>query len=127
MEERLLNALRENGSPLPASRGALCRLIVESIADSYRRALADLERVTGQGIDVLHLMGGGAQNSLLCALTAQACNRPVVAGPVEATALGNVLIQLRTLGALPQGVSLRDVSARSCNVRTYTPTGQVSP
>ncbi len=127
MEERLLDALRENGSPLPASRGALCRLIVESIADSYRRALADLERVTGQGIDVLHLMGGGAQNSLLCALTAQACNRPVVAGPVEATALGNVLIQLRTLGALPQGVSLRDVSARSCNVRTYTPTGQVSP
>ncbi len=125
MEERLLDALRENGSLLPASRGALCRLIVESIADSYRRALADLERVTGQGIDVLHLMGGGSQNSLLCALTAQVCNRPVVAGPVEATALGNVLIQLRTLGALPHGVSLREASARSCNVRTYVPGSQV--
>lgn len=124
MEERLLDALREKGSPLPASRGALCRLIVESIADSYRRALADLERVTGERIDTLHLMGGGAQNSLLCALTAQACNRPVVAGPVEATALGNALIQLRTLGALPQGVSLREASARSCDVRAYTPGGR---
>ncbi len=126
MEERLLDALRENGSPLPASRGALCRLIVESIADSYRRALADLERVTGERIDVLHLMGGGSQNSLLCVLTAQACNRPVAAGPVEATALGNALIQLRTLGALPQGVSLREVSARSCTLRTYTPTARMS-
>ena len=52
-------------------------------------------------------------------------HRPVAAGPVEATALGNVLIQLRTLGALPQGVSLREVSARSGNVRTYTPDGKV--
>ncbi len=125
MERRVLDALREQGAPLPASRGELCRAILESIADSYRRALADLERVAGERIDVLHIVGGGSQNGLLCACTAQACGRPAIAGPAEATALGNMLVQLRTLGGLPDGVSLREVSARSCNVRTYRPGGQV--
>ncbi len=125
MEKRLLDALREQGAPLPASRGELCRAILESIADSYRRALADLERIAGERINALHIVGGGSQNGLLCALTAQACGRPVLAGPAEATALGNALAQLRTLGGLPDGVSLREASARSCDVRTYAPDSRV--
>ena len=125
MEKRLLDALREEGAPLPASRGELCRAILESMADSYRRALADLEQIAGERVDALHIVGGGSQNGLLCACAAKACGRPVVAGPAEATALGNALVQLRTLGGLPDGVSLREASARSCNPRAYTPDGQV--
>ena len=121
MEGRLLDCLREQGAPLPRTRGELCRIILESIAESYRRAMGDLERVTGQSIDVIHLFGGGSQNRLLCERTAVRCRKTVVAGPVEATALGNLLIQVRTLGCLPPGVTVRDVSARSSFLHAYEP------
>ena len=70
-----------------------------------------LESITGTAYDRIHLFGGGSQNALLCELTANACKCEVVAGPVEATALGNLLIQARTMGDLPAGMSVRDASA----------------
>ncbi|GIV58451.1 MAG: carbohydrate kinase [Rhodothermaceae bacterium] len=124
MEARLAGYLREHGQPVPGTRAGWTRLILESIAAGYRRTLDDLERLTGQPIDTIHLVGGGARNHLLCALTAHACGRTVVAGPEEATALGNLLIQARTLGDLPPGLTLRDVARRSSDLHVFHPTEQ---
>ena len=121
MEQRLMETCREHGQPVPETRGELVRLILESITESYRRTLLDLERLTGRTPCVIHLFGGGAQNTLLCELTADACAKTVVAGPVEATALGNLLIQARTMGDLPERVTIRDVAARSSDLQTFVP------
>jgi rhamnulokinase len=80
-----------------------------------------LEQLTGTRLEVIHVVGGGSQNALLCQLTADACDRPVLAGPVEATAIGNVLVQaigLRLLGSLGDA---REVVRRSFDVTSYTP------
>ena len=76
------------------------RCILDSLAVAFAEAVSDAERLSGQPVEVVHLVGGGSQNALLCQLTADAVGRPVVAGPVEATALGNVLVQARTHGVL---------------------------
>ena len=122
MEDRVRAFLWEHGQAVPQTRGQLVRVLLTSIAESYRAALTDLERITEQCVETIHLVGGGSRNHLLCQLTADACGRPVVAGPAEATALGNLLIQARTLGDLPDGASLRDVAARSSALVTFTPT-----
>jgi rhamnulokinase len=121
MAERLRAYCREHDQPVPESRVALTRAILDNIAASYRRTLDALERVLGRRIATIHLVGGGAQNTLLCQLTAHACGRRVVAGPVEATALGNLLVQARTMGDLPAGQSVRDVARASSTLTTYTP------
>jgi len=96
MPERIIRAagLRD---PEPA---AVVRCILDSLAVAFAEAMADAERLSGRPVEVVHLVGGGSQNALLCQLTADAMGRPVVAGPVEATALGNVLVQARTHGVL---------------------------
>jgi rhamnulokinase len=76
------------------------RCILDSLAVAFADAVTDAERLSGRPVEVVHLVGGGSQNALLCQLTADAAGRPVVAGPVEATALGNVLVQARTHGVL---------------------------
>ena len=86
------------------------RCILDSLAAGYARTIADAERLAGQPVDVVHIVGGGSQNKLLCRLTAQATGKPVIAGPVEATALGNILVQARAAGALAGGLdALREV------------------
>ena len=122
MADRLRGWCLEHGQAVPATRGALVRVVLESIAASYAGALADLRRVTAQPIEVLHIFGGGSRNRLLCQLAADACGVPVIAGPAEATALGNLLLQARTLGDLPAGLTLRQVAARSSTLVTHTPT-----
>ncbi len=121
MEARLLGYCRETSQPVPPSRGQLVRVILESIAESYRRALDDLEAVTGTPIETLHVVGGGARNDLLCQLAAQATGCRVVAGPVEATALGNLALQAKAMGDLPEGTSVRDMVRRSTHPKTHTP------
>jgi rhamnulokinase len=121
MEARLLDYCLDHNIRQPSSRGQLVRLILESIAHSYLDALTDLEDLTGKEIDTIHLFGGGSQNQLLCQLTADICRKRVISGPVEATALGNLLIQARTLGDLPEGVSIRDISAHSSELKTFLP------
>ena len=122
MPHRLRAFCRERGLRVPETRGALVRAILESIAHSYGDSLAGLEDVTGESVDVLHVVGGGSRNRLLCQLAADACHRTVVAGPAEATALGNLLLQARTLGDLPPGRSLRSIAAGSSELETYRPT-----
>jgi rhamnulokinase len=121
MVAKLAAASRDTGAPVPATRGELCRLVLESLADSYRRTLDELEALTGARAQVVHVVGGGARNGLLNQLTADACGRRVVAGPEEATALGNVLVQARALGDLPRSVAIRDVVRASTALSEFLP------
>jgi len=112
---------RRTGQPAPLEAGAIIRCALESLALRYRWVLDRLEELLGHRLDVIHIVGGGSQNSLLCQLAADACNRVVLAGPVEATAIGNVLLQavgLRLLGSLADA---REVVRQSFELRTFTP------
>jgi len=102
------------GMPEPAApeRPAFTRVIVESIAEAFARTLRVAGVLAGREIDVVHLVGGGALNAALCQATADRSGLSVLAGPVEATALGNVLVQARALGWFGPGVSLEDLRAR---------------
>ena len=118
MPERIIRAagLRD---PEPA---AVVRCILDSLAVAFAEAMADAERLSGRPVEVVHLVGGGSQNALLCQLTADAMARPVVAGPVEATALGNVLVQARTHGVLSGDLAaLRGRVRTASRLRRYEP------
>ena len=112
---------RRSGQPVPQEPGAVVRCALESLALRYRWVLERLEELTGTRLETIHVVGGGCQNELLCQLTADACNRPVLAGPVEATAIGNVLMQALGLGVLGSLAEVREVVRRSFPVQTYTP------
>ncbi|MFI5199408.1 MAG: rhamnulokinase family protein [Candidatus Limnocylindrales bacterium] len=122
MPGRIAEACLASGQPVPGSRPEMVRCILESLAAAYARALDDAVRLSGRAVDVVHLVGGGARNALLCRLTADACQRPVVAGPVEATAIGNVLVQARTAGVLSGDLeSLRGLVRATQPSRRYEP------
>src|SRR5205823_14522807 len=101
--------------------GVVVRCALESLALRYRWVMERLEELIGGRLDVIHVVGGGSQNSLLCQLTADACNRTVHAGPVEATAIGNVLVQAIGLGVLGSLAEAREVVRRSFELRRYEP------
>jgi rhamnulokinase len=124
MPARIQGWLGERGRPAPASRPEIVRCVLDSLALAYRRALADAQELSGRHADVVHVVGGGSRNELLCQLTADATGLPVLAGPAEATALGNVLVQGRALGSAPG--SLREIRAllRACvEPRRFSPKG----
>ncbi|WP_223627383.1 rhamnulokinase family protein [Microbacterium sp. EST19A] len=100
MPNRIATLLRASGEP-PVDRPAFARIIVESIAAAFAEAIATASSLSGRPIDVIHIVGGGSLNALLCQATADRTGTTVLAGPVEATALGNVLVQARALGAAP--------------------------
>jgi rhamnulokinase len=99
----------------------MVRLILESLALKYRSVLNAIEDVTGQGIDVLHVVGGGIQNELLCQFTANAIGRKVVTGPIEATASGNILMQAKAAGQLKSIEEAREVIRHSFELKEYEP------
>ena len=109
------------GRPAPASEGEFVRTALESLALKYRMVLGWLEELAGSKVEVIHIVGGGSQNELLNQFAANACGLPVVAGPVEATALGNVLVQARTSGALSTLAEMRSVVRASSTLRHYEP------
>jgi rhamnulokinase len=122
MPARIADACRRAGQPVPADRPAIVRCIVDSLAGAHRRAVEEAQELSGTAVDVVHIVGGGARNALLCQLTADACGLPVLAGPVEATALGNVLVQARTLGAVSGDLAqLRSLIRASQPVTRYEP------
>jgi rhamnulokinase len=112
---------RATGQPVPSGVGATVRCALESLALRYRWVLGKLEELTGRKREVIHIVGGGSQAELLCQLTADACDRPVLAGPVEATAIGNVLVQAIGLRAVGSLADAREVVRRSFEVRRYEP------
>jgi rhamnulokinase len=121
MPQALADFCERTGQPAPIEPGPVVRCALESLALKYCWVLDRLEELLGRRLDTIHVLGGGSQNALLCQLTADACNRPVLAGPVEATAIGNVLVQaigLRLLGSLSEA---REVVRQSFDVRRYEP------
>jgi rhamnulokinase len=109
MPARIAAVIAETGAAVPETREAFARSIVESIAQAFADAVATAARLTGRDIDVIHIVGGGALNRLLCQATADRSGLPVLAGPVEATALGNVLVQARAHGWFGPGATLEDL------------------
>jgi rhamnulokinase len=121
MPARIAAVCRAIDQRPPGSPGELVLAILVSLACKYRLVLERLERATGREISVVHVIGGGARNELLCRLTARLLARPVVAGPIEATALGNVLVQARATGELGSLAELRAVAAQSAAPVVYEP------
>ena len=121
MLEKITRACRERGIRMPTRRGAIARLVFESLVESYAETLDALETLTGETLEVVHVVGGGANNHVMNDLIAARCGRPVIAGPAEATTLGNLLVQARTLGELPAASSIRDVARRSTTTQRYEP------
>jgi rhamnulokinase len=121
MPAALADFCRRTGQAAPDGVGGTIRCALESLALCYRWVLDRLEKLTGQRIEVIHIVGGGSQNALLNQFTADACARPVLAGPVEATAIGNVLTQALGLGILGSLAEAREVVRRSFEVRMFTP------
>ena len=121
MPTRIQAFCQRTGQPIPESVGQIMRTIYESLALKYRHTLDHLLSLTGQQVDVLHIIGGGARSDLLCQMAADATGRQVVAGPFEATALGNAVVQLITLGELENVAQARATLARLPELVRYAP------
>ena len=124
MPARIRGAAHRAGAVLPDEPAAVVRCILDSLAAGYARTIRDAERLADRTVGVVHIVGGGSQNRLLCQLTADATGRPVIAGPVEATALGNVLVQARAAGGLSGGLAdMRRMVAGGTALERYEPAG----
>jgi rhamnulokinase len=122
MPQRILDACIRAGKREPQNNAQIVRCILDSLADAFARTVRDAARLSGRQVNVIRIVGGGAMNSLLCQLTANACELPVIAGPVEATAIGNVLVQARATGSISGSLeSLRDLVRSTHDLRTYRP------
>ncbi len=118
---------RKTRQPIPESPGEFVRCILESLALKYQVVLGMLESVSAKRVELIQIVGGGARNTLLNQFTADACERPVLAGPVEATVLGNLLIQARAAGEVGSLAELRSVVAKSSDLISFEPkTSQAS-
>ncbi|MGB2807968.1 MAG: rhamnulokinase family protein [Sedimentisphaerales bacterium] len=121
MPERINSYLAETGQKTIDDKGQMMRVILESLALKYRVVMERLEDITGQNIDCLHIVGGGIQNELLCQFTANAIGKKVVAGPIEATASGNLLIQAKAAGQIKTLAELREIVRNSFELKEYQP------
>ncbi|MFE7169307.1 rhamnulokinase family protein [Streptomyces sp. NPDC057616] len=126
MPERIAEACRTSGQPVPTSPAEITRCILDSLALAHRRAIEDAQRLADHPVDVVHIVGGGTRNDLLCQLTADACGLPVVAGPTEAAALGNVLVQARTHGLVGDLAGARRLLTRTQPLTRYEPRGDTA-
>ena len=122
MPARIAQWFADHGQAVPASRAEFVRSIVESLADAFATAVTTASELSGKAVSVIHIVGGGSQNELLCQLTADRSGLPVLAGPVEATAIGNVLVQARAQGFVSGSLeSLRSLVARAFSPKRYLP------
>ena len=122
MPQRIKAYLAETGQRIPQTRGGIIRCVLESLALKYRDTLREIQHVTGQKYDTLYVVGGGSQNSLFMQMTADAIDIPIVAGPAEASALGNAMIQLIALGELSDIADARKRLRSSITLNYYKPT-----
>jgi rhamnulokinase len=116
-------ACAATGQPAPSGPGEVVRSIVESLACKYRLVLERLSAVTGRRIEAVNVVGGGIRNELLCQMTADVLGLPVLAGPAEATALGNLLLQARAVGEVGSRAQMRELVRRSVMIKRYEPAG----
>ena len=111
----------KTGQAVPETKGEIVRCIVESLALTYRKAIENLEKIIGRPINTINMVGGGIQDRMLCKFTAEATGRKVVAGPIEGTAIGNLLIQAYALGEVKDLAEIRQVVKNSVPLETYEP------
>ncbi len=121
MPARVAEFCRRTSQPIPEEKGAIVRCILESLALKYRVQLEALEELVGKRLPTVHIIGGGTQNRLLCQFTADATGRHVIAGPVEATSLGNVLMQALALGHIGSLSEGRQIISKSFELSVYEP------
>lgn len=121
MPDKIASFCRETQQPVPDSPGAFVRCALESLALNYRLVFQQLEQLIGRKLEQLHIVGGGSRNALLNQFAANAVRIPVLAGPAECTALGNLLVQAITLGHLPSLAAAREVVRHSFAVTTFQP------
>jgi rhamnulokinase len=122
MPERIAEWCREHGVEVPRTRAEFVRSIIESLADAFARAVASAASLSAKTVSVIHIVGGGSQNELLCQSLADRSGLPVQAGPVEATAIGNVLVQARAAGLVTGSrQSMRALVAAAFPTRSYSP------
>ncbi len=121
MPSRIRQWCAERTQPAPADVGQTVRFVLDGLADAYARVCANFERLSGKRFAAVHVVGGGGENQFLAQLTADACARPVITGPTEATALGNVLTQAVAIGVLPSPAEARATLARSIALKRYEP------
>ncbi len=119
--QHIRDLCRQTNQPVPETIGAVVRCVLESLALAYRGVLELVQKVSSQPVSILHIVGGGSQNGLLNQLTANATGLPVVTGPVEATVMGNALVQFITLGEIADLQQARDVVAGMAELQTYLP------
>lgn len=121
MPKKIRDYCKKTGQGEPQTDGALVRCIYESLAMKYRFAIKQIEENTEKKFDVLHLLGGGTKDSFLCQMTADSLNLPVIAGPTEATALGNIILQLIALGDIEDVNAGREIIKSQENLKEYKP------
>ena len=121
MPARIAAYASRTGQPTPTDEGSFTRSALESLALKYRWTIARLDQILGTKIGAIHVVGGGARNALLCQFTADACGIPVHAGPIEATAAGNILLQAMAQGRIANLAEARSIIAQSFPVETYEP------
>jgi len=121
MPKAIQDFCRETKQRVPKTEGELVRCAYESLALKYRQTLGWLEELTGTDIEVIHIVGGGSKSAILNQFTADACQRPVITGPIEATAMGNLLVQVRASGELSSLAEMREVIRKSSEVATFRP------
>lgn len=121
MPERVREFCRKTNQYIPETVGEVMRCIYESLAMKYKYVLAGIEDCVGKKYDRIHVMGGGTKDTFLCALTASSCNRTVYAGPIEATVLGNVAVQLMASGDIKDIAEARKIIAKGENLKVYNP------
>jgi rhamnulokinase len=121
MSRAITDFCRAHGQPVPQSTGEFVRLILESLALDYRYTQGQIEEISGRKITQINIIGGGSQNTVLCQFAADATGFPVLAGPVEATAIGNILVQAMALGKVKSYIELRDIVKQSFPLTAYEP------
>lgn len=109
---------------IPESKAEIIRCILESLACAYRKNIEEIEVAINHPVAAIHIVGGGSQNALLCQLTADFTKKDVIAGPVEASSMGNILVQMKALGEMKNVSDLREVVKRSCSILEYHPENQ---
>lgn len=121
METRIKNLVKENGGSLPTTKGEFGRLVFASLARSYLRVIREIESVTGKQFESVHIVGGGSANQLLNQLTSDFTGKQVIAGPVEATLMGNIGMQAMAAGLIGDLAELRSIVANSASLAVFNP------
>jgi rhamnulokinase len=119
--QRIRDWCRQSNQPVPETPGAIVRSVLESLALAYREVLELVTAVADRQVSILHIVGGGTKNQLLNQMTANATSLPVITGPIEATVIGNALVQLITLGEIADLSQARQIVASMAGMTRYEP------